>query len=334
MWGTHARNRASVCGLPIVWALRAWKCWRRWWQAKPIALPWRPHPARGRGGIDDPGFGRTGGSAPGRREDDHGLSDPRQRHPRGAVLLLHGGADVADPRRLHDLRDRGGATQERPGNGAQEHPHDRRRNADDVLLRLVGLQLQPAGTADRTELERLHQRCLPGRHPLVRHLRPEPHQQHQPDLLPGLPAVLLDDGLDHVRRAAGTGAALRLPGAGLPARLGRLDPRCRLGLERRRLADASLRVPRLDRIGSRPRRFRRLHTRRPLPARTADRQVHAGRHGANIQAPQHPYDVDGPDADLHRLLWLLRGLPGDRLRPWRRAGPTSTSARRRSARSR
>ena len=43
---------------------------------------------------------------------------------------------------------------------------------------------------------------LPGRHPVVRHVRPEPDQQHQPGLLPGVPAVLLDDGLDHVRRAS------------------------------------------------------------------------------------------------------------------------------------
>ena len=38
--------------------------------------------------------------------------------------------------------------------------------------------------------------------------------------------------------------------------LGRLDPRRRLGLERRRLADAALRVPRLDRVAGRARRSR------------------------------------------------------------------------------
>ena len=126
------------------------------------------------------------------------------------------------------------------------------------------------------ELERLHQRRLPGRHSLVGHLRAEPDQQHQPGLLPRLPAVLLDDGLDHVRRAARAGAALGLPGAGLPARLGRLDAGRRLGLERRRLADAALRLPRLDRLGGRPRRLRSVHARRPLPARATNRQVHAG----------------------------------------------------------
>ena len=30
-----------------------------------------------------------------------------------------------------------------------------------------------------------------------------------------------------------------------------------------------------------------------------------------VQTPQHPHDVDGADADLHRLLRLLRRLPGD-----------------------
>ena len=33
----------------------------------------------------------------------------------------------------------------------------------------------------------------------------------------------------------------------------------------------------------------------------------------DIQATQHPHDDDGADADLHRLLRLLRGLPGDRV---------------------
>ena len=34
---------------------------------------------------------------------------------------------------------------------------------------------------------------------------------------------------------------------------------------------------------------------------------------ADLQAPQHPHDPDGADADLHRLLRLLRRLPGDRV---------------------
>ena len=84
---------------------------------------------------------------------------------------------------------------------------------------------------------------LPGRHPMVGHLRAELRQQHQPGLLPGLPAVLLDDGIDHVRGAAGARQALGLPGPGRAAGLGRLDPGRRLGLERRRLVDAAVRVP-------------------------------------------------------------------------------------------
>ena len=54
---------------------------------------------------------------------------------------------------------------------------------------------------------------------------------------------------------------------------GRLDPRRRLGLERRRVADDALRLPRLDRVGRRARRRRRLHARRPAQPRAADRQV-------------------------------------------------------------
>ena len=52
---------------------------------------------------------------------------------------------------------------------------------------------------------------LSGRHPVVGHLRAEPDQQHQPDLLPGLPALLVDDGVDHVRGPARAGPAVRLP---------------------------------------------------------------------------------------------------------------------------
>ena len=84
----------------------------------------------------------------------------RQRDPRRAVLLLHRRTHVADPRGLHDVRDRRRAPQERDGDGDEEHPHDRRRHADVLLLRLVDLQLQPARPADRPELERLHVRGL------------------------------------------------------------------------------------------------------------------------------------------------------------------------------
>ncbi len=64
-----------------------------------------------------------------------------------------------------------------------------------------GLPIGPNST-------RLHGGRLPGRHPLVRRVRPEPDEQHQPDLLPGVPPLLVDDRLDHVRRAASS--AIRL----------------------------------------------------------------------------------------------------------------------------
>ena len=66
-------------------------------------------------------------------------------------------------------------------------------------------------------------------HPVERRLRAEPHEQHQPDLLPRVPAVQLDDGLDHVRRDHRAGPALGLPRAGGVPRLGRVDPRRRRG---------------------------------------------------------------------------------------------------------
>ncbi len=59
--------------------------------------------------------------------------------------------------------------------------------------------------------------------------------------------------------------------------IGGLDPRRGLGLERRRLADAALRLPRLDRLRSGARRGRRLHAGRALQPGTANRQVHARR---------------------------------------------------------
>ena len=180
----------------------------------------------------------------------------------GAVLLLDRRAHVADPRRLHELRGRRRAPQERDGDGDEEHPHDRRGHADLLLLRLVDLQLQPAGPADRAEQHRLHRRGLPGRHPVERRVRAEPDEQHQPHLLPGLPAVLVDDRVDHVGSAARARAALGLPRARGAARLGRLDPGRGVGLERRRLDDAAVRLPRLDRV-------RRSSTAWPARSRSA-----------------------------------------------------------------
>ena len=105
-------------------------------------------------------------------------------------------------------------------------------------------------------------------------------------------------------------AYLRARGA---ARLGRLDPRRRVGLERRRLDDAAVRLPRLDRVRRRPRRRRRIHARRAVQPRAADRQVHEGRPGEDLQTPQPAPDADGADAHLHGLLRVLRGVPRDRL---------------------
>ena len=68
----------------------------------------------------------------------------------------------------------------------------------------------------------------------------------------------------------------------------------------------------------------RLHARRALQPRAANRQVHEGGPDAHLPAPQPAHDPDGADADLHRLLRLLRGLPGDRLHLRSRAGRTST----------
>ena len=182
-----------------------------------------------------------------------------------------------------------------------------------LLLRLVDLQLQPARPPDRPELERLHRRRMPGRHPVVRHLRAEPDQQHQPGLLPGVPTVLLDDGLDHVGRDHRARPAHGLSDPRLPPRLGRLDPGRRLGMERRRLAHAPLRLPRLDRVRRRPRGGGRVHARRALPTRAANREIHAGGPGQTVQAAQPPHDPARPDADLHGLLRLLRGVPRDRV---------------------
>ena len=42
---------------------------------------------------------------------------------------------------------------------------------------------------------------------------PNLHEQHQHDLLPGVPAVLVDDGVDHVRRAHRAGTPVGLPRA-------------------------------------------------------------------------------------------------------------------------
>ena len=154
---------------------------------------------------------------------------------------------------------------------------------------------------------------VPGRHPVERRLRAEPHEQHQPDLLPGVPAVLWTTASimsGAIIERARLSAYLVLA---VPARLRRLDPRRRLGLERRRLADAALRLPRLDRLGRRPRRRGRVHARGALQRRAADRQVHEGRPDADVQTAQPAHHRAGADVDLHRVLRVLRRVPGDRV---------------------
>ena len=76
----------------------------------------------------------------------------------------------------------------------------------------------------------------------------EPAGPHQRRLLPRLPPLLLDDGLDHVRRPDRADPPVGLPAPHRPPRLVRLDPRRRLGLELGRLADHPLRLPRRDRV--------------------------------------------------------------------------------------
>ena len=63
--------------------------------------------------------------------------------------------------------------------------------------------------------------------------------------------------------------------------------------------------------GRRARRRGRLHPRRPAQPRPTDRQVRRRRPRAELQTPQHAHDADGADADLHRLLRVLRRVPGD-----------------------
>ena len=182
----------------------------------------------------------------------------------GDVLLLDRRDHVADPRRLHGVRSGRRTSQERHVDGDEEHPHDRRRHADVLLLRLVHLRLLRGGLAE----ERPRQPgCGSG---LLRadgalELRdgPEhgeqPHGPPEPCLLPRVPPLLLDDRVDHVRRDHRARPALRVPDPRGRARLGRLDHGRRLGLERRRLADDAVRLPRRDRVARRARRGGRVH---------------------------------------------------------------------------
>ena len=101
----------------------------------------------------------------------------------------------------------------------------------------------------------------------------EPPGPHQRSLLPRLPALLVDDRLDHVRGAHRARAPLGLPPADRAARLRRLDHGRGLGLERRRLAGHELRLPRRDRLARRPRCRRSVHVGRAPQPRATHREV-------------------------------------------------------------
>ena len=263
---------------------------------------------------------------------------PQREHPARDVLLLDGRRHVAHPRRLHGVRGRGRATQEPHVDGDEEHPHDRRRHTDLLLLRLVHLRLLRARAPDdRARLARRPRRtaAVPGLlradGAVGRRDGPEPPEPPERRLLPRVPPLLLDDRVDHVRRAHRARAALRVPHPHGDPRLVRVDHGRGLGLERRRLAHDPLRLPRRDRVGRRARRRRALHARRAPQSRAAHREVHEGRLGAQLPRAQHAPHADGPHADLHRLLRLLRRLPRSSRRRSSPAGSTSTARRRRSA---
>ena len=175
---------------------------------------------------------------------------PRLADHDGDVLLLDRRDHVADPRRLHGLRGRRRAAQEPHVDGDEEHPDHRRRHADLLLLRLVHLRLlrgrlaeeRPCQPGCGARLLRAHRALELGDGP---EHGEQPHRAPEPRLLPRLPPVLLDHRVDHVRRDHRARAAVGVPDSRGRARLGRLDPGRGLGLERRRLADDPLRLPRL-----------------------------------------------------------------------------------------
>ena len=116
-------------------------------------------------------------------------------------------------------------------------------------------------------------------------LRAEPDRPPLGRLLGRVPPLLVDDRFDPLGRAHRARAALGLPDPRLHPRLGHLDPRRLVGLERLRLPADALRIPRLDRRARRARRRGRLHPRRPPQPRPADRQVHAGRASRGPSGP-------------------------------------------------
>ncbi len=230
-----------------------------------------------------------GGDRRGVDQGAPGRAAARLADPDRAVLLLDRRPHVADPRRLHGVRGRGRPPQEHHVDGDEEHPHHRRRHADVLLLRLVHLRLHGGGVAEvRPRLARRVPRLLRPDGPVERGDGAEPPGSRQPRLLPRLPPLLLDDRVDHVRRPDRADPPVRVPPARSDARLGRLDSRRRLGLELRRLADDALRLPRLDRLGRRPRRRRSVHARRPAQPRAADREVRHRRAARDPSGPTTP----------------------------------------------
>ena len=95
---------------------------------------------------------------------------------------------------------------------------------------------------------------------VVGKLGPEPDRPHLGRLLGCIPALLVDDRVDHVGCDHRARPTLRLSPPRLPARLGDLDPRRLVGLERVRVPQHALGLPRLDRRPRRARR-RRAHSR-------------------------------------------------------------------------
>ena len=123
---------------------------------------------------------------------------------------------------------------------------------------------------------------------MERRARAEPPGPPEPRLLPRVPTLLVDDRVDHVRRADRARPALRLSDPGRDPRVGRLDHGRGLGLELRRLADDAFRVPRLNRVARRPRRGRRLRARRAVEPRPTHREIrHQGARQV-LQRPQTP----------------------------------------------
>ena len=152
-----------------------------------------------------------------------------------------------------------------------------------LLLRLVHLRLLRGGLAQGRARQpdcrrpRNSRRLLPEHRSLGRADRPEPPGSRQRGLLPRLPPVLVDDGIDHVGRAHRARAPLCVPDPGGDAGVGRLDHGRRVGLEPGGWLTARwLPTTRSRRSSSMCRR--RLHIRSPAQPRAAHRQVH-GRGG-------------------------------------------------------